>query len=160
MRFPIRRLIAVAGALVLPVVAHAQATITGSVTAEGGNPVIGASVFLEGMQIGAQTTDDGRYTVLVPAARATGQSATLSVRSIGYRPVSQTVTLANGASITRDFLLAVNPLRLGEVGVTGAGPESTRERLGSVINSVDSSLIRRASEPANVVSALAGKAPN
>jgi TonB-linked SusC/RagA family outer membrane protein len=130
------------------------------VTAEGGSPVIGASVFLEGMQIGAQTTDDGRYTVLVPAARATGQTATLSVRSIGYRPVSQTVTLANGAMITRDFMLAVNPLRLGEVVVTGAGTTSTRERLGSVINTVDSSLIRRASEPANVVSALAGKAPN
>ena len=160
MRFPIRRLLAVAGALALPVVAQAQATISGRVTAEGGNPVIGASVFLEGLQIGAQTTDEGRYTILVPAARATGQTANLSVRSIGYRPISQPVTLTNGAVITRDFTLAVNPLRLGEVVVTGAGTSSTRERLGSVINSVDSSLIKRSAEPANVVSALAGKAPN
>ena len=160
MRFPIRRLLADAGALVLPAVAQAQATISGRVTAEGGNPVVGASVFLEGLQIGAQTTDDGRYNILVPAARATGQAAALSVRSIGYRPISQPVTLTPGATITRDFTLAVNPLRLGEVVVTGAGTESTRERLGSVINSVDSSLIRRSSEPQNVVAALAGKAPN
>ena len=118
--------------------------ITGQVTAQGGTPVPGASVFLEGLQIGAQTTESGRYNILVPAARATGQTATLSVRSIGYRPISQQVTLASGATITRDFVLAVNPLRLGEVVVTGAGTTSTRERLGSVINTVDSSLIRRA----------------
>ena len=160
MRFSIRRLLAVAGALVVPAVAHAQATITGRVTAEGGTPVAGASVFLEGLQIGAQTADDGRYNILVPAARATGQAATLSVRSIGYRPISQPVTLTPGATITRDFALAVNPLRLGEVVVTGAGTTSTRERIGSTVNSIDSTLLRRSNEPGNVVSALAGKAPN
>jgi TonB-linked SusC/RagA family outer membrane protein len=156
----IRRLVIVVGAFALPATVRAQATISGRVTAEGGAPVVGASVYLEGLQIGAQTTDDGRYNILVPAARATGQSATLSARSIGYRPVSQTITLTNGATITRDFTMAANPLRLGEVVVTGAGTTSTRERLGSVINTVDSSLIQRANEPANVVSALAGKAPN
>ncbi|MFL5577615.1 MAG: SusC/RagA family TonB-linked outer membrane protein [Gemmatimonadaceae bacterium] len=162
MRFSIRRLLAVAGALVvLPAVAAAQspATITGRVTAEGGTPIIGASVFLEGLQIGAQTTDDGRYTILVPAARATG-SATLTARSIGYRPVSQPVTLTSGATITRDFALAINPLRLGEVVVTGAGTTSTRERLTSVINSVDTTSLKRSAEPQNVVAGLAGKAPN
>src|SRR5512132_1924573 len=161
MSFTIRRLFAVAGALVLPAAAaQAQATITGRVTAETGGPVPAASVFLEGMQIGAQTTEDGRYTILVPAVRATGQAATLSVRAIGYKPVSQPVTLTSGATITRDFTLAINPLRLGEVVVTGAGTSSTREKLGSVINSVDSSLLKRSAEPQNVVSALAGKAPN
>jgi hypothetical protein len=83
MRFPIRRLLAVAGALVVPAIAQAQATISGQVTAENGQPVVGASVFLEGLQIGAQTTDAGRYNILVPAARATGQTASLSVRAIG-----------------------------------------------------------------------------
>ncbi|HWJ23933.1 MAG TPA: SusC/RagA family TonB-linked outer membrane protein [Gemmatimonadaceae bacterium] len=160
MQFTIRRLLAVAGALVLPVAAQAQVTIAGRVTAEGGVPIPAASVFLEGMQIGAQTNDDGRYTFVVAAARATGQTATLSVRVIGYRPASQPVTLTSGTPITRDFTLATNPLRLGEVVVTGAGTTSTRERLGSVINSVDSSLLKRSAEPQNVVSALAGKAPN
>jgi TonB-linked SusC/RagA family outer membrane protein len=163
MRFRIQRLLAVGGALVaFPGVASAQqpATIAGTVTAESGAPVAGASVFLEGMQTGAQTTDNGRYTILVPAARATGQTVPLTVRSIGYRPVSQPVQLTPGQTITRDFRLAVNPLRLGEVVVTGAGTTSTRERVGAVINSVDSSLLRRAAEPQNVVTALAGKAPN
>src|SRR4051812_43307551 len=136
-----------AALLVLPGSLAAQATITGRVTSEGGAPVAAASVFFEGLSIGAQTTEEGRYSILVPAARATGQAATLTVRSIGYRPISQQVTLADGAVITRDFVLAVNPLRLGEVVVTGAGTVSTRERLGNVINSVDSSLIRRQTQP-------------
>ena len=51
-------------------------------------------------------------------------------------------------------------LRLGEVVVTGAGTSQMRERLGSVINTVDSSLLARAATPQNVVSALAAKAPN
>ena len=44
--------------------------------------------------------------------------------------------------------------------MTGAGTTSTREKLGNVINTVDSSLVRRSTEPQNIVNALAGKAPN
>ena len=114
MRFSIRRLVATAAALALPSIAAAQqpAPITGRVTAAGGAAVRGAQVFLEGLQIGAQTGDDGRYSILVPGTRATGQSATLTVRSIGYRPTSRPVTLTPGASITQDFTLAINPLLL------------------------------------------------
>ena len=155
-----RRLALLAVGLLMPGALAAQATITGRVTTDGGAPVVAASVFLEGLQIGAQTSEEGRYSILVPAARATGQTSTLSVRSIGYRPVSQPVTLTSGAIVTRDFVLAVNPLRLGEVVVTGAGTSSTRERLGNVINSVDSSIIRRQTQPQNIVSALSGTAPN
>src|SRR5690606_4079362 len=50
--------------------------------------------------------------------------------------------------------------QLSAVVVTGAGTVSTRERLGNVINSVDSSVLRRATQPQNIVSALSGTAPN
>lgn len=143
-----------------PASAQEPATITGRVTArETGAPLNGATVFLEQLQIGAQTDDEGRYTLSVPAARATGQSDTLTVRRIGYQPTSVGVTLAAGAQLTHDFAITANPLRLGEVVVTGAGTATTRERLGNVVNSVDSTALTRTSEM-NVVQALAGKAPN
>ncbi|HEX6632209.1 MAG TPA: SusC/RagA family TonB-linked outer membrane protein, partial [Gemmatimonadaceae bacterium] len=100
-----------------------------------------------------------RYTFTVPAARVSGQTVTVTARLVGYLPASAQITLRGGA-ITQDFTLSANPLRLGEVVVTGAGTQTTRERLGNVINTVDSTLLERASEPQNVVSALTAKAPN
>lgn len=135
-------------------------TLTGRVTNENGVPLAGVNVLLEGMGIGTQTDNEGRYTFSVGASRALGQEATLVARLIGYTSKSVQVTLTKGQTITENFALSLNPLRLGEIIITGAGTETTRERLANVINTVDSSLIKKAVEPQNIVSALAGKAPN
>lgn len=134
------------------------ATITGRVTSEAGAPLNAASVFVEGMGIGAITSNDGRYSFTVPMARVSGQSVTLTARLLGFRAASVPLVLREG-TITQDFALAANPLRLGEVVVTGAGTLTTAEKLGNVRNSVDSASISRTNEP-NIVQALAGKAPN
>ena len=163
MRRLLSRIIAVTAALVTTAsVAAAQGgtTISGRVTNDAGAPLPGASVFLQGLSIGSQTNDQGNYTFVVAPARANGQSATLTARVIGYAAKSITVTLARGANITQDFALAANPLRLGEVVVTGAGTSTTRERLTATINTVDTTAIRRVAQPQNVVSALAAQAPN
>jgi len=143
----------------LPALAAAQTTISGRVTSEGGVPVANATVFLEGMNLGTQADETGRYSITVPPARATGQTVPLIARLIGYTSKSVPVTLVAGP-VALDFVLARNPLHLEEVVVTGAGTSSTRAKLGNVINTVDSSLIRRSNEPQNVVNSLAGKAPN
>ena len=135
-----------------------QATITGRVTSDAGTPLASASVFLDGMSIGTLTRDDGRYSLVVPAARINGQTASLVARLIGFKSVAFPVTLANG-TITHDFVLATNPLRLGEIVITGAGTTSSAEKLGNVRNHVDSTMITRSNE-SNVVQSLAGKAPN
>lgn len=156
-----RRLLAGMIALAAPAttaIAQEGTTVTGRVTTEAGSPLAAASVFIEGMNVGSQTRDDGQYSFTVPSARVRGQAVTLTARLLGYRAASATITLASG-TVTQNFTLAPNPLRLGEVVVTGAGTISTREKLPTVINSVDSALIQRANEP-NVVQALAGKAPN
>ena len=151
---------ALAAVAALPATVRAQqaATISGRVTSEAGTPLVGASVFLEGMQIGSQTNEAGRYSITVPGARATGQQATLTARLIGYRASNFAVTLASGATITHDFTLPVNPLRLGEVVVTGAGTLSAAEKLGTARSNVDSTTITRSNEN-NIVNALAAKAP-
>ena len=160
MRNPSRLLVALALALGLPSGAAAQgeATLTGRVTNESGAPLASASVFLEGMNLGTLTREDGRYSFLVPGARVQGQQVTLTARVIGYRPRSAQLALRPG-TIEQDFTLELNPLRLGEVVVTGAGTATTREKLGNVINSVQGDALVRSNEP-NIVSALAGKAPN
>lgn len=139
--------------------AHAQqgATVTGRVTAEGGAPIPFASVVLTGMGLGATTREDGMYTITVPAARVAGQSVPVAVRAIGYQSASQNVTLSAG-SHTVNFALAINPLRLGEVVVTGAGTASSVERLGAVVSTVKSEEILKSNE-LNAVQALAAKAP-
>ena len=156
--------IATAAAAIVSVASIATAqggtTVTGRVTNESGAPLPGASVFLQGMGIGGQTNDNGQYSFVVASARATGQAATLTARVIGYAARSSPVTLPPGSTITQNFTLASNPLRLGEVVVTGAGTSTTRERLTTTINTVDSSSLRRSTQPQNVVSALAAKAPN
>jgi TonB-linked SusC/RagA family outer membrane protein len=140
--------------------AQSGTTVTGRVTSDAGVPLGGATVFIAGTNIGAQTNDDGSYTFVVPAARATGGSSTLTARVIGYTARSVSITLTPGGTVNQSFSLPINPFRLGEVVVTGAGMSTTREKLGVTINSVDSALIRRAAEPQNLISALAGKAPN
>jgi TonB-linked SusC/RagA family outer membrane protein len=156
----VRSVIAVVCALVaLPALAVAQeaVTITGRVSsAEGGAPLGTASVTVEGLGSVTLTRDDGRYTLVVPAARAHGQQATIVARLIGYKAKAATITLAG--NVTQDFALDVNPLRLGEVVVTGVGLTSTAEKLGTAISTVDSSLITKSHEN-NVVEALAGKSP-
>lgn len=140
------------------VVAQQGATITGRVTTDAGAPLPAASVFIEAMNIGSTTGDDGRYSFSVPAARVRGQTVTLTARRIGYTVLSAEITLTPG-TVTQNFVLSATTLRLGDVVVTGAGTATTREKLGNVINTVDSTLIERSNE-ANVIQALAGKAPN
>jgi TonB-linked SusC/RagA family outer membrane protein len=82
----------------------------------------------------------------------------ITARAIGFKPQTVQVALTEG-TIDQNFDLAVNPLQLGEIVVTGAGTISEVEKLGNVRNSVDSSLISRSNE-ANIVTALSAKAPN
>ena len=154
-----RRILAALAALGLPaaLLAQAPATISGTVTREDGSPLPGATAAIPTLGLGATTRPDGRYAIIIPANRAQGQSATLSIRAIGYKPQIREVTLSGDQ--TFDFALAPNPLQLGELVVTGAGTETEVEKLGNVRNNVDSSLIARSNET-NLVTALAAKAPN
>jgi TonB-linked SusC/RagA family outer membrane protein len=139
-------------------VAQQSALVTGRVTNTLAAPLSGAQVSVPSLGIGATTRGDGSYTVLIPVARIPSGPVTVTARLIGYKLASIEVTLTSG-STKADFTLADDPLRLGEVVVTGAGTVSEVEKLGTVRNSIDSATIVRANEQ-NLVSALAAKAPN
>ena len=158
----LKRILSVIGASAMVasvVAAQSGTTVSGRVTNEAGAPIAGANVFIPSLNVGAQTADNGRYSFVVVGNRAAGQTVALTARVIGFTAKSVQITLISGRDITENFTLASNPLRLGEVVVTGAGTSTTREKLGVTINTVDSASIRRAASPQNVVSSLAGKAP-
>src|SRR5438874_8175120 len=106
---PLLELCGVLGALALrPVraVAQDQVTISGRVTGTVGEPLRDANVSLFELDLRAWTGHDGAYRLIVPAARAQGQQARLTVHTIGYRAGSFTVTLTPGASVEHNFQLA------------------------------------------------------
>lgn len=98
--------------------AQTAATVTGRVTAEGGQPLFGANVTIEALAISVGTNEEGRYTIAVPGARVRGQQVVLRVRSFGYVPDQKTITL-EGGSQSHDFTLKQDVNRLSQVVVTG-----------------------------------------
>ena len=118
---------AVALSLMLPGArAMAQGGQTGSVggkvTDEQSNPVAGAQVTVEQTGKGAVTSANGAYSVeAVPAG-----SHIVRVRIIGYRSQTKTVSVAAGREATADFTLAVDPLKLEAVVVTGTETPRTK----------------------------------
>jgi TonB-linked SusC/RagA family outer membrane protein len=160
MRRPVSLAVALVCALALsPGWSSAQSggTISGRVTSEAGPPLAGTSVFITGMNLGATTGDDGRYTFVVPAARLTGRTATLTARRIGYKAVSAQVTLSAGA-ITHDFVLPATTTALEGVVVTALGIQRDKRSLGVAQTSVNASELSAARDP-NIVNALSGKVP-
>jgi TonB-linked SusC/RagA family outer membrane protein len=166
-RFPVARRVmralvgmAVVAALIPPTNEAQQQqpiTLTGRVTNTEGSPLGSASVVIEQLNLGTTARPDGRYTIVVPAARVPTGPVTVTARLLGYRPHSTQVSL--GQPALQDFALAENPFHLGEIVVTGAGTVSEAEKLGTGRSYVDSTAVTRSNEP-NVVNALAAKAPN
>lgn len=147
---------AVAVALtLLPGIAIAQATISGRVTSDGGEALPGVAVVIQGTGLGAQTDADGRYRIAIAGASATGQTATLTARRIGYVPRSVQVTLSTG-SMTRDFTLTAAPNVLEGVVVTALGIEREKRSVGTSVQNLTGNEITQARET-NIVNALSGK---
>lgn len=140
--------------------AQQTATITGRILSEDGQPLGSANVVLGSLQIGVLTRPDGTYQLVVPGARfQAGQTFQLFAQLLGYRTQSALVTLSPGATLTQDFRLTIDPLRLDEIVTTGAGTLSRVERLGTARAAVDSTVVQRANE-INVIQSLAGRIAN
>ena len=64
-----------------------NAQVSGTVVDENGDPAIGASVLVAGMQSGTSTDIDGRFVL-----KGVKNGATLNISYVGYEPVSVKVT--------------------------------------------------------------------
>ncbi len=139
--------------------AQGSATVRGKITSGTGAPLAEASVFIPSLNLGTTTGQSGDYSFVVPSVRIATGPVTLTARRIGYAAKSVEIQLTPGTTVTRDLVLGDNPLRLGEVVITGAGTATEVEKLATSINSVKGEDIVRSNET-NIVNALAGKAPN
>lgn len=124
----------------------AQQRLAGRVADAAGNPVIGASVVVEGTTNGTTTGVDGSFALNVPA------KATVAVSFIGYKSVRQ--TLAAGQT-TLDVVLEEDAALLDEVVVVGYGAVKKRDLTGAV-SSVKADDIMR-TPTGNVMEAIQGQ---
>ena len=124
----------------------AQRTITGKVTDEQGEALIGASVLVKGTTTGTVTDFDGNYTLDVPAGYEV-----LTFSYTGYTP--QDITL--GANNVLDITLKEG-ITLEAAVVTALGIEREKKALSYSVEEVGGDDIVNARE-ANIVNAIAGK---
>ena len=77
------------------------------------HPLVGASVSVVGTRQGGVTDDQGRYSIVgvLPAA------VILTVRWIGYTPVTRRVDVSHGSAVA-DFVLSAQAALLGALKVT------------------------------------------
>ena len=76
-----------------PLGASAQGTITGTVNDEAGEPIIGASVQVQGTKTGAITDFNGNFSVQA------GSNATLVISYIGYTSATVKVNGRNNITV-------------------------------------------------------------
>jgi TonB-linked SusC/RagA family outer membrane protein len=136
------------------VFAQGATVITGRVTNRAaGTPISGATVLVDGTQIGTITNEQGQYSLTVPAGRV--GSVNLTARLIGYRAMRQPVTLVGGRTVA-DFALQAQPTQLTEVVVTALSQQREKATLGTAQQTVSAEDLTR-TQSVNVISAMSGK---
>lgn len=101
----------------------AQKTITGKVTDDNGEGLIGATILVKGTSIGSITDVSGAFSLLVPP-----NAAVLMVSYTGFAPKEVTLTDANNYEITME----TEVIGLSDVVVVGYGSQSRKGITGSV----------------------------
>ena len=131
----------------------ATGTVRGRITEAGsGRGITDAQVLVVDTRIGTNSGADGRFTlVAIPAG-----ARNISVRRLGYQPVTRAVVIPAGGEVTLDVALSVSAVNLSEVVVTGTATPTERRKIGTSIASVDSTIISRA-QAVTVDQALQGK---
>jgi TonB-linked SusC/RagA family outer membrane protein len=125
--------------------------ITGRVTSEGSNdPIVAASVSVIGTTLGGVTTNDGRFSINVPAG-----PVTLRVRRIGYTPKIVNVS----ASLTEvNVALSKDVLELDKQVITGTATTVASINAANAVTVVSGERLNRV--PAQTIdNALQGKVP-
>jgi TonB-linked SusC/RagA family outer membrane protein len=140
----------------LPATLSAQqgTTVSGVVTGAAGEPLPSVNVAIPTLAVGAVTNDAGKYSFVVPAAKASG-TVTLTARRIGLQAKSVQITLG-GASVTQNFVLEQAVSQLEGVVVTALGQTREKSQLGTAVQQVSSEQLNTTHDP-NIMNQLSGK---
>lgn len=124
----------------------AQRTLTGTITDQGGEPLIGASILVKGTNTGTVTDFDGGYTLGVPET-----ATTLVVSYTGF----STAEVEIGSQSVINVSLAEGVM-LNEAVVTALGIEREEKALGYAVQKVGGEELAQTRET-NIVNSLQGK---
>jgi len=134
-----------------------SAQISGTVTDESGNALVGANVVVTGTSYGAAAASDGSYNIDI--SDLSGQtSVSLTATYIGFKTQTSDVDISSG-NATANFSLAVDAIGLKAISVTALGFEANRDKQGSTSASVTPADMTRSGE-ALIANTLASKASN
>src|SRR6266568_9244903 len=133
-----------------------EAVIRGRVIDDRGEALPVATVQIQELNVGVFTNSEGRFTIVIPAVRVSGQTVTLRVRTIGHKPLARQLTLSSGDHI-EDFTLATDVNLLDAVVVTGVQEATTRVKATFDVTTIDASKLPVAA--ANTLTELQGKLP-
>lgn len=123
-----------------------QVSISGRVTDESGEPLVGVTVLVKGTATGTTTNNDGRYLIKVQSGEV------LHFSYLGYKDFE---TRVDASVSTLDIRMTAAMHSINEVVVTGYGTQS-RRTLTSAITKIGGSEVQRT--PVNSVGdALKGK---
>ena len=126
--------------------AYAQGTVKGTVTDEIGEPVVGATVRVDGTDVGTITDLNGAFSV------SASPQATLSISYVGFQP--QKVRVAGRQQVS--VVLKEDSETLRDVVVVGYGTMKKSDISGSVATIDQDAVMKRV--PTNIGQALQGAA--
>lgn len=127
--------------------ALAQRAITGTVTGDDGEPLIGATVRAKDASVGTITDLNGQYVLRVPA-----ETTAIVFSYTGFA----TQEIALGASNVVDVVLASAGIQLGETVVTALGVSRYKNELAYSAQKVDGEDVSNVRN-SNIVNSLGGK---
>ena len=138
-----------------PASVEAQQTgvVQGTVTDPSRGPIASVQVSISALRVGGLTNSQGRYQLMgVPA----GQHE-VRIDLIGYRSITQTVSVAAGQTATLDFQLELSPISLDQIVVTATG-EQRKVEVGNAVAVVDATKLVDKSGATNIAALIQGNA--
>ncbi|MBO4721014.1 MAG: TonB-dependent receptor [Prevotella sp.] len=129
-----------------PMGALAQSLVKGTVNDEAGEPIIGATVKVQGSNVGAITDFNGNFSV------EAASNATLNISYVGYVPQNIKVNGQSNINVT----LKEDAQMLNDVVVVGYGTMKKSDISGSVATVDQEAVMKRV--PTNIGQALQGSA--
>ena len=117
--------------MVLPSAIFAQsATLSGVVSDPTGTTLPGVTILIDGTGKGTISDFDGTYLL---AFEAPG-TYTISYTFVGFKKVTETITLVSGQNMKKDLTMEEDALLLESVVVVGYGTVKSKDLTGSITN--------------------------
>lgn len=133
--------------LLIGLSSFAQNSLSGKITDEKGNPILGAVVYISDLKTGVATHGDGTYTL----DKLPKGEFLVEVRYLGYTLEAQTIAI-NGA-VTQDFKLIESYTETKEVVITGTSKATELSLTPAPITEIDHDYLVQ-NNSTNIIEAL------